>query len=216
MSLLEIWILKDSGTCLFHRKYDNSMNDENLISGFLSAVNSFVGSFGVELQWIETNRSRFVFKISEPIIFVAATNKNEHAPLTYKRLERIADHFHYMFKRELTETNEPIPIDNFNKIATTVNRIFGIMQEVEKPIYTPPVIANRAEMKFDSAEARLLSFIRYKRRVNVSDIVRFLKISDQEAEQVLNILENKRFIQRTEHVDGSENFGIHPIVRNAF
>jgi len=49
VNLRQIWILQESGTCLFHQKYEDSISDENLISGFFSAVNSFVGSDGLKL-----------------------------------------------------------------------------------------------------------------------------------------------------------------------
>ncbi|MGC9781087.1 MAG: hypothetical protein HZR80_17720 [Candidatus Heimdallarchaeota archaeon] len=216
MSLKQIWILQESGTCVFHRKYDKNSNDENLISGFLSAVNSFVGSFGAEIKWIETNKYRFVFNMSDQLIFVACTGINDHAPFTYKRLCRISDHFNMMFGKDLFESGDPIPIDIFKKIAPTVNRIFGIADDYNQAIVTKPAPLAKEELRFDTKEARLMSFIRYKRRVSISDIVHFLRIPDEEAENALNKLENRRFIQRTEHPDGSEKFGIHPIVRSMF
>ena len=216
MSLKQIWILQESGTCLFHKKYDNSNNDENLISGFLSAVNSFVESFGAEIKWIETNKYRFVFNMSNQLIFVACTGINDHAPYTYRRLCRISDHFNMMFGKEIFDNGDPIPIDIFKKIAPTVNRIFGIADDYNKVTVAKPAPVVKEDLRFDTKEARLMSFIRYKRRVSINDIVRFLKIPDEEAENALNQLENKRFVQRTENPDGSEKFGIHPIVRSMF
>ncbi|MBN1330839.1 MAG: MarR family transcriptional regulator [Candidatus Heimdallarchaeota archaeon] len=216
MGLYQIWILLESGTCLYNDKFDDSCSDENLISGFLSAVNSFVGSFGAEIKWIETNKNRFVFKKSDQIILVASTDLNDHAPLTYMRLNRIADHFQLMFTKDLFVTNDPIPIDIFRKIGPTVNRIFGLEEKISKIAITKPIIANRPNYSFDTAEARLLSFIRYKRRVAVSDITRYLKITDLEAQNVLSQLESKRYVQRSEDPDGSEHFGINPILRGAY
>ncbi|MBK5114573.1 MAG: hypothetical protein KGD59_10590 [Candidatus Heimdallarchaeota archaeon] len=216
MSLQEIWILQESGTCLFHQKYDDSNNDENLISGFLSAVNSFVGSFGAEIKWIETNRNRFVFKMRDQLIFVACTNPSEHAPLTYKRLNRIADHFDLMFGKEFLVSGDPIPIDIFKKIAPTVNRLFGIIEETKKELSSESKEKIKQELRFDSKEARLMSFIRYKRRVSVTDIVRYLRISDDDAESTLTKLETNRFVQKMERPDGTEQYGLHPVVRGAF
>jgi hypothetical protein len=214
--LQQIWILQESGTCLFHQKYDNSNNDENLISGFLSAVNSFVGSFGAEIKWIETNRNRFVFKMSEQLIFVACTDPNEHAPLTYKRLNRIADHFEIMFGKELLVSGNPVPIDTFKKIAPTVNRLFGIIEETKKELIPKSKERIKQELQFDSREARLMSFIRYRRRVSITDIVRYLRISDEDVESTLTKLESNRFVQKLERPDGTEQYGLHPVVRGAF
>ena len=210
MSLQQIWILQESGTCLFHRNYDKSNNDENLISGFLSAINSFVGSFGDEIKWIETNRHRFVFKMNSNLIFCACTSIDSNALLTFKRLSRISDHFMLMFKNNLNNDGEPISIDIFRKIAPTVNRLFGIPEESGANVCPKPTF------RFDSPEARLMSFIRYKRKVSITDIVHFLKVSDVEANNTLQRLEDQRHVMRIEYPDGTEQFGLHPIFRGAF
>ena len=216
MNLQQIWILQESGTCLFHQKYDNSDSDENLISGFLSAVNSFVGSFGAEIKWIETDRNRFVFKLSNQLIFVACTDPSEQAPVTFKRLNRVADHFDLMFGKEFLVSGDPIPIDRFKKIGPTVGRLFGIKEETRRELGTQTKEKIQQELRFDSKEARLMSFIRYKRRVSVTEIVRFLRISDQDAESTLTKLESNRFVQKMERPDGTEYYGLHPVVRGAF
>ncbi|MHA1630579.1 MAG: hypothetical protein ACTSXO_06180 [Candidatus Heimdallarchaeota archaeon] len=217
MGLKQIWILEESGTCLFHKKYDNNTNDENLVSGFLSAVNSFVGIFDVEIKWIETNKFRFVFKMSNHIIFVACTDTLDHAPLTYKRLVRIADQFHLLFKNEVFNSGDPIPIDIFRKIEPTVSRIFGLTEEEnQSTFFKQPIIANSPKFQFNSNEARLISFIRYKRRVTLTDIIQYLKISERDAEELINLLEQKHYLQRFEELDGSERFGLHPFIRSIF
>ncbi len=216
MSLRQIWILQKSGTCLFHKKYVYENNDENLISGFLSAVHSFVGSFGAEIKWIEADKFRFVFKLSDQLMFVACTENSELAPLTYKRLSRIADHFHMLFGKDIFNSSDPMPIDIFKKIGPTVNRIFGFTENYSDSLPIKPIIANVAEFKFDSAEARLMSFIRYKRRVSINDIVRFLRVTGEDAQKTIDRLENRQFILRSEQPDGSEHFGINPIIRGAY
>lgn len=203
-----------SGTCLFHKKYDDNTNDENLISGFLSAVNSFVGSFGAEMKWIETNKSRFVFNISEQLIFVASTSTDANPNLTYKRLVRISEHFNLMFGKNLLESGCPIPIDMFKKIAPTVNRLFALP---DNSVSTPFAPKQRlTEYGFDSPEARLVSFIRYKRKVSLNDIVHYLRISNEEANDTVQTLEQRKHLMRIEYPDGSEQFELYPVVRSAF
>ncbi len=215
MSLQQIWIMQISGTCIFHKKYDNNTNDENLISGFLSAVNSFVGSFGAEMKWIETNKSRFVFNISDQLIFVASTSTDANPNLTYKRLVRISEHFNIMFEKKLFESeNSPIPIDNFRKIAPTVNRLFALP---DNSLQNPSVqIQQQKKFGFDSHESRLVSFIRYKRKVSINDIVQYLRISDEEANDTVQILEQRKHIMRVEFPDGSEQFELFPVIKSAF
>ena len=181
MGLRQIWILQKSGTCLFNKNLDNSCSDENLISGFLSAVNSFVGSFGAEIKWIETDQLRFVFRMTDHLIFVASTDTSDHAPLTYKRLVRVADHFHMMFRHMLFDNGDPIPIDVFKKINPTITRIFGLSEEERDFVFKKPRIVNMPSFGFDSVESRLMSFIRYRRRVSFRDISQYMKLSENEA-----------------------------------
>ncbi len=205
-----------SGTCLFHKKYDDNTNDENLISGFLSAVNSFVGSFGAEMKWIETNKNRFVFKISDQLIFVASTSIDSNPNLTYKRLMRISEHFNLMFGKKLLENgNSPIPIDMFKKIAPTVNRLFALPDNSISAPY-PPKQQQHKKFGFDSPESRLVSFIRYKRKVSINDIVHYLRISNEKANDTVQALEQRKHIMRVEFPDGSEQFELFPVIKSAF
>ena len=214
MSLQQIWIMQSSGTCLFHKKYDDNTNDENLISGFLSAVNSFVGSFGAEIKWIETNKIRFVFNITEQMIFVASTTTDTNPNLTYKRLVRVSEHFTLMFGKKLVDSGNPIPVDIFKKIAPTVNRLFAIPDDSTDSSELQKKAPSR--YGFDSPEARLMSFIRYKRKVSLTDIVHYLRISDDEANSTVQNLEHQKHIMRIEYPDGSEQFGLSPTLKGAF
>jgi hypothetical protein len=203
---------------LYHKKYIDDALDENLISGFLSAVHSFVSSFGAEIKWIEANKFRFVFHMGNQLMFVACTNLDELAPQIHKRLIRLADHFFMIFDKGLFNSCDPIPIDIFKKIGPTVNRLFGQAESQQGSgiIPTTPTIANMQQYRFDSAEAKLMSFIRYKRRVSIRDIVRFLKHSDIDVQETIERLEKQNIILRSEQPDGSEHFGINPIVRSGF
>lgn len=154
--------------------------------------------------------------MSDQLIFVACTDPSEHAPITYKRLNRVADHFNLMFSKEFLVSGDPIPIDRFKKIAPTVRRLFGIKEETRRELGTHSKEKVQQELRFDSKEARLMSFIRYKRRVSVTEIIRFLRISDKDAESTLTKLESNRFVQKMERPDGTEHYGLHPVVRGAF
>jgi len=121
-----------------------------------------------------------------------------------------------MFGKEFLVSGDPIPIDRFKKIGPTVGRLFGIKEESRRELGTQTKEKIQQELRFDSKEARLMSFIRYKRRVSVTEIVRFLRISDQDAESTLTKLESNRFVQKMERPDGTEHYGLHPVVRGAF
>ncbi|MBD3191805.1 MAG: hypothetical protein GF308_14255 [Candidatus Heimdallarchaeota archaeon] len=215
MSLYQIWILQESGTCLFHRKYCHTKNDENLISGFLSAVHSFVGSFGAQIKWIETDQIRFVFQINDGLIFVACTSSDERAQLTYKRLSRVSEQFTILFGKDILSSGDPIPLDVFKSIAPSINRIFGLSEcSGESAIQASS--DNSLDFSFASPEARLMSFIRYRRKVSINEILRSLRLSDDEAIKAINQLEQKKMILRTENPDGTEQFGLSPVIKRFF
>lgn len=214
MTLYQIWILQESGACLFHQKYIDFKNDENLISGFLSAVNSFIGSFNAEIKWIETNRFRFVFNREESMIFVACTSLADRSETTYKRLARVSKHFMIMFKNELKKTEQAIPVDIFKKISPTVNRIFALPETAGKvEIFDTNQCINSSSFDFATPESRLMSLIRYKRKISFQELTTHLKLTEEQVQSTIKKLENKRFIKRTTLSDGSERYNLIPAER---
>jgi hypothetical protein len=67
-----IYILQRDGLCVLHRKYGSLEADEDLVSGFLSALSSFGKNIsGKEVESVIFDDKKFVSITSENLIFVS-------------------------------------------------------------------------------------------------------------------------------------------------
>lgn len=67
-----IYILRRDGLCVLHRKYGSLDADEDLVSGFLSALSSFGKNIsGKEVESVIFSDKKFVSLPSEHLIFVS-------------------------------------------------------------------------------------------------------------------------------------------------
>ena len=86
-----IYILKRDGMCVLHRKYGSLEADEDLVSGFLSALTSFGKTIsGKEVESVNFGDKKFVTVPSEHLLFVSYCDKDDEVK---NLLAKIRDHF---------------------------------------------------------------------------------------------------------------------------
>lgn len=72
------YLLKKSGECVIHRKYGSLETDENLVSGFLSAMFSFGRNIsGRNIESVLLDDKKFVYVCTDEIIFAAYTDRDD-------------------------------------------------------------------------------------------------------------------------------------------
>ncbi len=85
------YLLKKSGECVIHRKYGSLETDENLVSGFLSAMFSFGRNIsGRNIESVLLDDKKFVYVCSDEIIFAAYTDRDD---LIKDKLEDLHEEF---------------------------------------------------------------------------------------------------------------------------
>ncbi|MFX0203819.1 MAG: ADP-ribosylation factor-like protein [Candidatus Hodarchaeota archaeon] len=73
-----VYIIKRTGECLFSRIYDKNGVDEALISGFLSALQSFISEIsGDYIRTLKTGNVKFVYNLLDDLIFVFCVDLDE-------------------------------------------------------------------------------------------------------------------------------------------
>lgn len=73
-----IYILRRDGLCVLHRKYGSLETDEDLVSGFLSALSDFGKNIsGKELESVIFSDKKFVSIPSEHLIFVSYSDTED-------------------------------------------------------------------------------------------------------------------------------------------
>jgi len=85
-----------TGICLIHRKYGSIEFNQDLVSGFLTALKDFSVEFSKgsgELKVIDMQVFYLLLVFKEGVLCTAAADKNDDAKITHKALSDIIDKF---------------------------------------------------------------------------------------------------------------------------
>jgi hypothetical protein len=85
------YLLKKSGECIIHRKYGSLETDENLVTGFLSAIFSFGRNIsGCNIESVLMDDKKFIYVINGDAIFAAYTDRDD---VVKDKLEELSQEF---------------------------------------------------------------------------------------------------------------------------
>ena len=93
-----------TGICLIHRKYGSIEFNQDLVSGFLTALKDFSVEFSKgsgELKVIDMQVFYLLLVFKEGVLITAAADKNDDAKITHKALTDIIDKFVTKFGGQL-------------------------------------------------------------------------------------------------------------------
>ncbi len=96
MNIHSLFILRESGICIYHRSYSNQLKDLqiNLITPFFSAIFSFSQKVvSKKLEVLEMSDLRFVFKKEKGFIFTILSDSSQNLLFLNSRLQRVSELF---------------------------------------------------------------------------------------------------------------------------
>ncbi|WP_287583476.1 hypothetical protein [Candidatus Borrarchaeum sp.] len=133
-----VWILEKSGRLLFHDKLGSIETEEDLLSGFLSAIYSFaeteIGGLGIESM--EMGDYNMIYCLSHGLLFVMAADKTDSSSSLKAQIDLIRDSFIDEFPG-LKENHEDFlrnwlgDRDKFKKFMFPLRDLIGSWVEVE-------------------------------------------------------------------------------------
>ncbi len=95
--LQDIWVLSESGLVLFHRVFDEKM-DEQLFGALMSALNSFAEELSKGgLSNFELSNKRFTILKQYNLIFIATSNSKVKHKKIENELDFIAQKFYSQY-----------------------------------------------------------------------------------------------------------------------
>ena len=103
--LHNIWIAKDTGECLYHRKYGSIDHDENLITSFLSAIEIFAQNIDKGCDYLQTTSYKFIYITGNQTVTVACIDSSDDEKTIRQNLEDIQNEFHNRFSESLADWN---------------------------------------------------------------------------------------------------------------
>ena len=198
--LHNIWIAKDTGECLFHRKYGSIEHDENLITSFLSAIEIFAQNVDEGCDYLQTIRYKFIYTTSKQTVTVACIdNTDDDIPIRHE-LNRIQDEFHSRFAKELNEWNGRV--EHFAKMNEYVD---SKLEKYNTPAanlisskleLNPQIISRDIGKKLSNQQQKVISLLKYKGSATLADIVKLMKLTETDAEKATNDLLYKNVIRQ--------------------
>jgi hypothetical protein len=143
-----------TGICLLHRKYGSIEFNQDLVSGFLTALKDFSIEFSKgsgELKVIDMQVFYLMLVFREGVLITAAADKNDDAKITHKALNNIIDKFIDQFGNILDNWSGDVRI--FRDFAEQVDEILENGRVAEIPIRIP--ILKIYKKDFKKSQSRL-------------------------------------------------------------
>lgn len=115
--LQDIWILSDGGIVLYHRIYDEKIDDQ-LLGALMSALNSFAEEIVNDgLSNFEIQDIRFTLVKKKGLLFIAKSPKKLNEKRVMEELNKIADKFLESYSDEFLNSwdGENSQFSNFEK-----------------------------------------------------------------------------------------------------
>ncbi|NVM35481.1 MAG: hypothetical protein HWN81_07785 [Candidatus Lokiarchaeota archaeon] len=119
-------IHQHTGICLIHRKYGSIEFNQDLVSGFLTALKDFSVEFSKgsgELKVIDMQIFYLLLVFKEGVLITAAADKNDDAKITHRALTDIIDKFVSEFGDKLENWSGDVRIfRDFDQVIDEVLR----------------------------------------------------------------------------------------------
>ena len=130
-----------TGICLIHRKYGTIEFNQDLVSGFLTALKDFSVEFSKgsgELKVIDMQVFYLLLVFKEGVLCTAAADKNDDAKITHKALTDIIDKFVVKFGGQLDGWSGDVRI--FRDFDQVIDEILQNGRIAEVKIRIPTII----------------------------------------------------------------------------
>ncbi|MFX1598163.1 MAG: ADP-ribosylation factor-like protein [Promethearchaeota archaeon] len=117
-----VYIIRKSGECLVSRAYGSIALDEGLISGFLSALQSFVAEVsGDRIRSIKTGNVKFIYGGFGDVLFVFCVSQDEDETEIQEKIAAVRDLFLKKYQDILEDWDGSIAtFEAFNEILDRI------------------------------------------------------------------------------------------------
>ena len=198
--LHNLWIAKDTGECLFHKKYGSIDHDENLITSFLSAIEIFAQNVDSGCDLLQTKNYKFVYVTGTNTVTVACVDVDDDESDVRKDLISIQVEFHSRYANELIDWSGRIEHfssmssfvdDHLSKYSSDLGNIGNRRLEL-----TPMIVKKQMKITLSQQQEMVISLLKYKGTATLNDIVKLMKLTEPDAEKATRALLYHNVIQQ--------------------
>lgn len=187
LMLHNLWIAKDTGECLFHRRYGSIEQDENLITSFLSAIEIFAQNIDNGCDFLQTSSYKFIYITGEQTVTVACIDSKDDENIIRQELVKIEKEFYSRFTQDLKKWNGRV--EGFADLSDFVDKH---LKKYSSPIkeladtrleLNPIITTENLKSKFSPQQEKVISLLKYKGTATLHDIIKLMKLSETDAEK---------------------------------
>ncbi|MEE9411074.1 MAG: hypothetical protein V3V41_09125 [Candidatus Heimdallarchaeota archaeon] len=185
--LHNLWIAKDTGECLFHRRYGSIEHDENLITSFLSAIEIFAQNIDTGCNFLQTSNYKFVYTTGEQTVTVACIDSDDDEDIIRQDLSSIQEEFLHRYLPQLVDWTGRV--EHFANMKDFVDehlkRYSSYLSDFSKSKLelNPHFIRKEFKKEFSAQQEKIISLIHYKGSATIQDIVKLMKLDELDAEK---------------------------------
>jgi len=146
---------QNTGICLLYRKYGSIEFNQDLVSGFITALKDFSFEFSKgsgELKVIDMQVFYLILVFKRGVLVSAAADKNDDARVTHKALNDVIDRFLERYENDLKNWSGDVRI--FKDFSGTIDEIMDHGRVAEIPLNIP--ILKIYKKDFNKSQSRLI------------------------------------------------------------
>ncbi len=185
-SIQELYVVKDSGLCLFHTSFNGKTEvDQTIVSSFLSAIETFSNNISTTVNRLAMKDFEFVYHREEDLIYVAKLANGVDAEEISRTLEKVSKEFKTHFLKDRV-------IDGDTRLFRVIGKLFVNNLLRNKRLIHPgtKLEISGEKRRLSTSESKVFSILRLKGRLDISTISRLMKIPEDETINVTkNLLE---------------------------
>ncbi len=199
--LHNLWIAKNTGECLFHKKYGRMDHDENLITSFLSAIEIFAQNVDTGCDLLQTKNYKFIYVTGNNVVIVACVDADDNDESDVRNdLISIQGEFHSRYANELIDWRGRIEHfasmsdfvdEHLNKYSSNLSNVGNRRLEL-----APMIVKKQIKFKLSQQQEKVISLLKYKGTATLNDIVKLMKLTEPDAEKATRTLLYHNVIQQ--------------------
>jgi len=143
-----LYLIHHTGICLLYRKYGSIEFNQDLVSGFLTALKDFSIEFSKgsgELKVIDMQVFYLMLVFRQGVLIAAAADKNDDSKITHKALDTIMDKFLDRYGDKLEGWSGDVRI--FKDFEPVIDEVLELGKVAEIPVKIPILKIYRKDFK---------------------------------------------------------------------
>ncbi len=175
----DVFVISEEGLCLYHENFGNSSFEVDgvVISGFLSAIETFSHSVDVGAKKLETKNYKFIYHRFKNLIYIARVSKGIEDSTVSECLQYVAQRVEKLVPSDCVVTGN---IEPFKIITSLLHQYFVKNRSVLTLGSFLEISGEIAPIK-DPVQAKIYSYVRLKGRLELSKVVKTLRMSEDHA-----------------------------------